>query len=162
MATLYELTGQWMELLDMAEDPDVDPDVLADTMEAIEGEIEYKAEGYVCVTKELEAEKEKFLKEIERLQKTVNSLDSNIKHIKGRLLNSMEATGKLKLQTEHFKISAVKNGGPQPMKITGDVPEEYLEYKPQPDNKKIRDALNGGITLDFAHLEERGTHLNIR
>lgn len=74
----------------------------------------------------------------------------------------MEATGNLKLQTEHFKISAVKNGGLQPMKITGDVPEEYLEYKPQPDNKKIRDALNDGITLDFAHLEERGTHLNIR
>ena len=38
MSTLYQLTEAYQELLSMALDPDTDPEALADTMEAIEGE----------------------------------------------------------------------------------------------------------------------------
>ena len=160
--TLYDLTGEYMELLAMMEDPDVDPDVLQDTMEAIGGEIEYKAEGYVCVAKELEAEADKFDKEIERLIKNRDSLRNNAKRVKTTLLTAMELIDMPKITTEHFKVSIAKNGGLQPMKITGEVPKEYMLYKPEPDSKKIREALNNGLALDFAHLEERGRHLNIK
>ena len=160
--TLYDLTGEYMELLAMMEDPDVDPEVLQDTMEAIDGEIEYKAEGYVCVAKELEAEADKFDKEIERLIRNRDSLRNNAKRVKATLLNAMDLIDKPKITTEHFKVSIAKNGGLQPMKITGEIPEDYLLYKPEPDNKKIREALDSGLVLDFAHLEERGRHLNIR
>ena len=34
MSTLYELTGQYMDLMEMAEE--ADPDVLRDTLEGIE------------------------------------------------------------------------------------------------------------------------------
>lgn len=160
--TLYDLTGEYMELLTMMEDPDVDPEVLQDTLEAVGGEIEDKAEGYVCVAKELEAEADKFDKEIERLIKNRDSLRNNAKRVKATLLSAMDLIDKPKLTTEHFRVSIARNGGLQPMKITGDVPEEYLIYKPEPDNKKIREALDNGLVLDFAHLEERGRHLNIR
>lgn len=160
--TLYDLTGEYIELLQLAEDPDTDPEVLSDTMEGLEGEIEDKAEGYVCVAKELEAEAEKFDKEIERLTKCRDSLRGNAKRVKACLLTAMDLINKPKLTTEHFKVSIAKNGGLQPMKITGAVPEEYLLYKPEPDNKKIREALDSGLALDFAHLEERGRHLNIK
>lgn len=160
--TLYDLTSEYIQLLAMMEDPDVDPDVLQDTMEAIDGEIEYKAEGYVCVAKELEAEADKFDKEIERLIRNRDSLRNNAKRVKATLLNAMDLIDKPKITTEHFKVSIAKNGGLQPMKITGEVPEDYLLYKPEPDNKKIREALDSGLALDFAHLEERGRHLNIR
>lgn len=160
--TLYDLTGEYMELLTMMEDPDVDPEVLQDTLEAVGGEIEDKAEGYVCVAKELEAEADKFDKEIERLIKNRDSLRNNAKRVKATLLSAMDLIDKPKLTTEHFRVSIARNGGLQPMKITGDVPEEYLIYKPEPDNKKIREALDNGLALDFAHLEERGRHLNIR
>ena len=160
--TLYDLTGEYMKLLTMMEDPDVDPEVLQDTLEAVGGEIEDKAEGYVCVAKELEAEADKFDKEIERLIKNRDSLRNNAKRVKATLLSAMDLIDKPKLTTEHFRVSIARNGGLQPMKITGDVPEEYLIYKPEPDNKKIREALDNGLALDFAHLEERGRHLNIR
>lgn len=160
--TLYDLTGEYMKLLTMMEDPDVDPEVLQDTLEAVGGEIEDKAEGYVCVAKELEAEADKFDKEIERLIKNRDSLRNNAKRVKATLLSAMDLIDKPKLTTEHFRVSIARNGGLQPMKITGDVPEEYLIYKPEPDNKKIREALDNGLALDFAHLEERGRYLNIR
>ena len=160
--TLYDLTNEYKDLLAMMEDPDVDPEVLQDTIEAVGGEIEDKAEGYVIVAKELESEADKFDKEIERLTKRRDSLKNNAKRIKTTLLATMEEIGMPKLTTEHFKVSIAKNGGKTPMKITGDVPEEFLKYTPAPDNDKIREALDSSLSLDFAHFEERGTHLNIR
>ena len=40
----------------MMEDPELDPQTLADTMEAVEGELEIKAENYAKVMKNLEAD----------------------------------------------------------------------------------------------------------
>ena len=40
MPTLYELTGDYMTLLSMATDPEIDPQAITDTLEAIGGEIE--------------------------------------------------------------------------------------------------------------------------
>ena len=42
MSTLYELTNEYMALLEMAEDPDIDPQAFADTLEALGGELESK------------------------------------------------------------------------------------------------------------------------
>lgn len=159
MATIYELKAQYMELLEMMKDPEVDPEVLRDTMEGLTGELEDKAEGYIVVSKELEGEAVKFEKEMERLAKIVDSLRNNMNRIKQTLFATMQETGIKKLQTEHFKLAIQKNGGMQPLKITGEVPIEYCRL--EPDNKKIRDALKDG-NLDFAHLEERGEHLSIR
>ena len=38
--TLYELTNDYMELLQMAEDPDIDEQAFMDTLESIEGALE--------------------------------------------------------------------------------------------------------------------------
>lgn len=45
MASLYELTEDYKELLAMAEDEELDSELLADTLEGIEGSIEEKAEA---------------------------------------------------------------------------------------------------------------------
>lgn len=160
--TLYELTNEYQELLAMAEDPEIDQEVFADTLEGLEGEIEDKAEGYVCVIKELEAEADKYAKEIKRMSERCDSIDSRIRRMKDSLLGAMTAMGKTKVPTAHFKVSIVKNGGLQPLEIVGDVPEKFKTYRPEIDNKKIREALDAGIELDFAHYKERGTHLSIR
>ena len=163
--TLYELTAEYQNLLELAEDPETDPEVFNDTMEGLTGEIEIKAEGYVIVMKELEAQADKLDKEISRLTARKSTCQNSIKRMKESLMSAMQATGKTKLPTEHFKLSIAKNGGVQPMYVTPeikDIPEEYIIRKPEPDNNKIRQALTEGKNLDFAHLEERGVHLSVR
>ena len=159
MATLYEITSEYQELLSMMEDPETDPEIVRDTMEAIQGEFDIKADSYCIVIKELEAEQAKWKAERDRADRHYSVIGNHIVNLKEALLTSMLATGMTKLPTEHFKLSVAKNGGLQPMKITGDVPEEYCKL--EPDNNKIREALKTG-NLDFAHLEERGMHLNVR
>ena len=160
--TLYELTSEFQELLAMAEDPDTDPEVLADTMEGLTGEIEVKAEGYAVVIGELETEEAKFRKEAERLLKHADSLKANVKRMRENLMHAMVATGKTKFATELYKFSVVGNGGVRPMKITGDVPDQFMMVKTEPDMKAIRESLEDGFDLPFAHLEERGKHLSIK
>lgn len=165
MATLYELSNQYVMLLRMAEDPDIDPQVIEDTLESLDGEIEDKAEGYVCVIKELEANIAKYDSEIKRLTERKTAEANHIKRMKERLMTTMTDIGKTKVKTEHFSVSVARNGGAQPMTITAtidQIPEEYIIREPKADTKKIREALVSGEALDFAHLEERGTHLNIR
>lgn len=155
--TIYELTDEYRQLLEMAEDPDVDPQTLADTMESIEAEIEAKADGYAKVMKNMEADEEAISKEIKRLQERKSHLENTRKSMKERLKGAMEATGKTKFKTELFSFG-IQNNAPSVIIDVEDVfkiPEDYLKYKdPEPDKKLIKQAIDNGAELDFAHLEQ--------
>lgn len=162
MSTLYELTGEYLQLLEMMGEEDVDPRVLADTLEGIDGEFEMKAEAYAKIIKELEAEAGKFSAEINRLAARETSIENNIDRLKQHLFASMKATGKLKFKTDLFSFGIQKNGGRKPLRILDEtaVPVEFC--KRIPDNSKIRESLEAGEVLSFAVLEEAGEHLRIR
>ncbi len=158
--TLYKLSAEALELLDLMEDPDIDPQVLTDTLEAVMAEIDMKVDDYCTVINHLSAKMDQIDKEAKRLTTWKQSISGNIKRMKETLMGAMDATGRKKIETEHYRIGIQKNGGVQPMTITGDVPEEYCKL--EPDNAKIREALDKGAELDFAHFEERGRSLRIR
>lgn len=160
--TLYNLTSEYEYLLQLMEDPDTDPEVLTDTLEAVQGEMEVKLESYGVVLKELESEKAKWEAERNRADSYVKSLDSNITRMKTAIMDAIRATGDNKFKTDHFKFSIAKNGGLQPLKITGAVSDSFIILRPEPDTRAIRQALEEGFELPFAHLEERGVHLNVR
>ena len=71
MASLYELTEDYKELLAMAEDEELDSELLADTLEGIEGSIEEKAEACAKIMKELAGESAAIQTEIDRLAKAL-------------------------------------------------------------------------------------------
>ena len=163
MSTLYEISGDYLRLLEMLEEEEnIDPQAFADTLEGIEGEFEIKADNYARIIKELRAESEKYAAEVGRMQKRMETLANNEKRLKQHLYESMKATGKLKFKTDLFSFGIQKNGGLQPMEIMPDVaiPDEYC--RKEPDNTKIREALKAGKELPFAVLKERGEHLSIR
>ena len=58
MATIYELTADYLEVLEMANNPDIPADAIADTLEAVGGEIEMKAENTAKILLELKASAE--------------------------------------------------------------------------------------------------------
>ena len=163
MSTLYEITGDYLRLLEMLEeDEGIEEQAFKDTLEGIDGEFEIKADGYARVLKELAAEEKKFKAEIERMIAKMNAISNNGARLKQHLYDSMKATGKTKFKTDLFSFGIQKNGGLQPLEIVQgvDIPDEYC--KKEPDNTKIREALKNGAELPFAVLKERGEHLSIR
>lgn len=158
MANLYEITQDYLQILSMMEDPELDPQTLADTMEAVEGELEIKAENYAKVMKNLEADVAGIKAEIERLSERKKTIENNIKNMKSALQMAMETTGKTKFKTELFSFS-VRNNAPKVVmdeEYIENVPERFLKYKdPEINRTAIKEAIQNGEDLEgLAHLEQ--------
>ena len=155
MSTLYELTEAYQELLSMALDPDTDPEALADTMEAIDGEIEVKADGYAKVMRNLEADASAIKAEIARLTERKKHIEANVDRMKRSLETAMRLTGKTKFKTSLFSFNIQKN--PASLKIDNPdkVPAEFLiPQDPKIDTVGIKKELKEGIVYDWCHLEQ--------
>lgn len=157
--TLYELSSEYMELLAMMEDPEVDDDVLADTLEGIGGELELKADNYARMMRQMDADAKAIKAEEERLYIRRKSLENRSAWLKQRLQDVMELTGKTKFKTELFSFGIQKN----PPKVVIDNPsliyEDYLiEQEPKIDTAAIKKALSdpeeAALWDGIAHLEQ--------
>ena len=162
MSSLYELTNNYETVLNMLYDENIDEQMILDTLESIDGEIEDKADGYAKIIKELEAKRDARKAEAKRLTDSASVFDNRIKGLKLNLFNAMKQTGKTKFATELFTFNIAKNGGKQALTIDGEVPEEYTKTIIENDTDKIRADLESGKELSFAHLEPRGESLRIR
>ena len=162
MSNLYQLTNNYETVLNMLYDEDADEQMILDTLEAIEGEIEDKADNYAKIIKELEAKQNARKEEAKRLTESAKVLENRVKALKSNLFNSMKASGKTKFATDLFSFNIAKNGGKQTLTIDGEVPEEYTKAVIENDTDKIRQALENGEKLTFAHLEPRGESLRIK
>lgn len=159
--TLYELTEQFQTLLEMIDNPDIPEDVLRDTMDAVEGEIELKADGYAKVITEAKAKIEMLKAESNRLSERAKVIENNIGRMKDNLLRMMKACGKPKFKTELFSFGIQLNP-PKVVLDSEEIPEEFLVPQPAKVNTAlIKDAIKNGETFDFAHLEQ-GEGVRIR
>lgn len=162
MSNLYQLTNNYEQVLNMLCQEDVDEQMIQDTLESIEGEIEDKADNYAKIIIELESKMNARKAEAKRLNESAKVLENRIKSLKNNLFNSMKAINKPKFSTDLFNFSIVRNGGKQPLAITDIVPEEFKKTILEDDIDKIRDFLEAGNKLPFAHLEERSESLRIK
>ena len=156
-STLFDLTGDWLRLYDMADDPDVEPDVLRDTMEAIEGEIEAKADGYAAVMAKLTGDMEMIMAQEKRLYSRRKAIESNIKRMKEHLQESMEITGKTKFKTTLWSFN-IQNNPASLILETDDVdslPSGYIKVTKDFDKAAIKEAIKNGVNFNgIAHLEQ--------
>lgn len=165
MSNIYEITNDYLQIMAMLEDSDLDPQTLADTMEGIEGEFEIKAENYAKVMKNLEGDILAIKTEIDRLTAKKKALENNIKNMKSTLQTAMETTGKTKFKTELFSFNIQKSAPAVVIdeQYIENIPDKYLKYKdPEIDKTAIKDAIQKGEDLGgIAHLEQ-STSLRIR
>jgi len=159
---IYELKESWKQVAEMLYEEEIDEQCVLDTLESIEGEIEDKADEYAKIIKEFEHLRDSRKIEAKRLNESANIFDNRIKLLKWNLFNVMKETGKTKFNTELFTFNICKNGGKQALTIDGDVPGEFTKTIIENDTEKIRQALEDGEDLSFAHLEPRGESLRIK
>lgn len=159
--TLYEIKEEFRALYELAISDD-DEQAFLDTFEGLKGDLEAKAGGYVHVINQLLMEAAECSKVIDVFKAKKEVRENHVKRMKEALMEAMDAAGVDKLQAGEYTLKIAKNGGLQPLKIDGDVPDSFTKVIVQPDNDLIRKALNDGEELGFAHLEPRGRHLNIK
>lgn len=165
--TLYELNIQFQTILEMAEDDELDPQLISDTLEGVEGEIEVKLDSYGVVINELQMDVAKIDMEIKRLTEKKKQINGNIDRMKEAVKNTMDLMGTRKVKGDNFTWQIQKNGGKAPLILDESVPvisypEEYQLWDVKPNKDIIRQDLEAGKELPYARLGERGESLRLK
>jgi chromosome segregation ATPase len=171
MTTLYDITAEWQRLQDLIMEHGGDcehPDVQA-ALASLEGDLEVqlqeKVEGYCKVIREMEADADKFKREMERLGDRKRAIENATKQMKQRLRERLEAIGQTKVKAGTFAVSVRPAGGKPGVDVMlppALLPERFQRVKVEPDIEVIREAINLGEPIDFAVIRERGMTLSIR
>ncbi|EEO3352480.1 siphovirus Gp157 family protein [Listeria monocytogenes] len=150
MSTLYSIQGKYQQLLNLAEQ--LDPELLKNTLESIDDELETKAENVAFVIKELEGQSLILEKETKRLAERKNTINNNVKRLKQSLFDAMLTANKQKIKTNLFTLDIRKN---PPSVIVEDESKllNYLIEQPKKlDKTKLGDDLKKGIEVEGAKL----------
>jgi len=151
--TLFELTAEYKYILEMAEDPEADPDIISTHLEDISLDIKDKADNIAHVLTQLAGDIETIKKEEERLYGIRTRLTGNMERLKVYLENSMRETGMVKFKTAYHSFRIQKN--PQSVRILEGqtIPEQYLiPQPPKVDKRAILADLKAGKEFPFAEL----------
>ena len=163
--TLFDITDDYQRLLSIAEEPDADPQTVADTLESIEGEFEDKVMSTACVMDQISMDIAALDEVIKRYQAMKKAKQNVLNAIGDRVMMAMRLTGKTRITTPLRTVSLQRNSVPS-IKLdvpnVWAVPEEYRRYKePEIDLQKISKAIKDGKNIDFAHVEY-GFHLRYK
>ena len=165
MNTLYELTDSYENILSLLYDGVTDESVIMDTLEAIDGEIEDKADNYAKLIMEMKADSAKLKKEENRLATRRSVLNNHVKSLKDRLQANLEFIGKTKFKTDLFSFNVQNNGGPQPLTITeniDEIPGKFLIPQPPKVNSEAVRELLESKEVEWASFAPRDKSLRIR
>lgn len=156
--SLYDLTGQYLALEEMALDPDIDPQLIEDTMAALDGDIEVKMENYGKLIRNIEAMTEKVDEEKKRLDARKKTYENRIASLKKNMKACMQATGKEKVQTPLFLFYIKQGSESAVIDDESLVPKQFRTPQPDKiDKAEIRKLLKSGAVLKYAHLEKGET-----
>ena len=151
--TLYELTNEYKRLYDMAEEMDLSPCDLKDTLDGMDEELSKKADGYGKVIRQMEADSDAIDAEIKRLQGRKKTIKSNIDRMKSFLKIAIEEAGKKEICGELFKFKIRKN--PPKLEILNEslVPKEFRIPQPDKiDKRAIMNEIRASGPVDWAEI----------
>lgn len=169
--TLYDMTARFNNLFELCtyyeDDDSVDDSAFLDELEkilkSVEYELEVKVSNGISLIQSLKSISGGMDGEIKRLQKRKRAVDNRIEIIKQYYLDNLVAMGKTKISTARGTMTVAKAGGKKPLIIDDDsvISNDYKKIIREIDKEKIRRALESGLSVDGAHLEERKHYLKI-
>lgn len=168
MASLFNLSQEYMEVADMLSDPEYDEESVKAMLEVIKADIEVKADGYAKLVRYLESMLKALETELSFFNKKKDTLKNNIKRLKDAIRDALILTGhdgKDGLAAGSYKLKVEGNGGKRPLVITGEVPQEFTRVTVEVDTERVRnflESLDENDACEWAHFEDRGKHLAIR
>lgn len=163
--TLYELSQDYRQALDVLTDPenDLPAEVIADTLEGLQGSLEDKAVNLAKFFRNLEAMAGAIKEAEDRMARRRRAIEGRVKWLKDYLRTNMDACGIQKIESPWFVLAIQKNPSAVDVFDESAVPAEFKEevVTVRLDKAGIKRALEAGQTVPGAALS-RGTRLAVR
>ena len=154
---LYEIANDYLALVQAVEDEEIPEEAISDTLEAIEGEIEVKADNIACLLKELDADCAAIRAEELKLAARRKAKERVYERIKQYLSAELLRVGAVKMETARNKISFRKSE-------SVDVSDDFIAWavdnradlltyaEPTANKTEIKKALKAGAEIVGATL----------
>lgn len=167
--SLYAIQSEMEEIIGVILDGGADSqeaqEALDQHLAGLDAALEDKAEDYAGLIRSLELRRDARVEEARRMRALADADAALAERLKERLKAAMEATGKLRLDTNRFKLVVAGNGGKQPLEVTGEptaLAPKYQAIRVEFNKDAIRADLEAGKAVPGCNLLPRGTSLRIR
>lgn len=160
MTKLYEIANDYAAL--MAEG--LDPEMIADTIEGMEGEIEDKIENILAIIKNKKALSEALKNESKNLADRAKAELSAVDRMKSYISVELEKMGKKSFKAGIHSLTVRKGVQSVVIDNADDLPTDYVEYvtTTKADKNRIKLELKAGNEVPGAHLETGKSSLIIK
>lgn len=159
---LYEQTDDLQALIEMLED-DPENEAIKQTISLLLIDLEDKAEDYVHVIRQLEADAEMAKAEKLRLAKKQSAAENGARRLRDALKEAMLLTGRTKIKRPTCQVSITPRWETVIDVDVNDIPDEFKKVTVEPKRQEITRWLKAydpdkeGTNLetcDWAHLEQ--------
>lgn len=158
MTALYLIASEYRAAADKLADLELPPEVVADTLEGMSGELETKAQNVALMVRSLEATAaacKQWSKDAAERAKAIESRADSLRHY---LASNMERCGLEKIEGPGVRIGWRKSSAvvvDEPDLIPAEFMRQPEPPPPAPDKKAIADAIKAGQEVPGAHVEHR-------
>ncbi len=152
MKPLYLLVEQHRELERLADVEDLDEETVRNTLDALEGEIQVKAQSVAAMTLNVEAWAQAADEAAKRIAERAARARKRSAWLRQYLLTNMQAAGVTKFECPEFTVAIRKN--PAAVQIADGIilPARFMVQPepppPRPDKKAIAEALKAGEQIE--------------
>lgn len=161
---LFEITEQLKALENIADSDELPPEVIADTLEGLQGDFETKAVQVAKFILSLDSQAEAIKDAAEAMARRSARIKKRAESIKAYLLFQFQAVNTKRIETAEIVIA--RRANPVAVQVTDEasVPAAYWRQPPPPpkqlDKASIKEALQTGKEVIGCFLES-GEHLRI-
>lgn len=152
---LYDLAQNYLNLIDLMENPEVPEEMLKQSLAAINEDIEVKAENLCKVMRSIDVDINGLKEEEKRLSERRKALENKNEQLKRYLESTMLALNTKKIKGKVFTVSIQKNPSSVDITAEKDIPKEYLIPQPSTINRKaILEVLKSGGEVPGATIKQ--------
>lgn len=162
MSTLRELTAELAGINQLARDPEIPFEAIADTIEGLEGMFNDKAIKVVHVIANNESDIAEIDAEIARLSARKKVMSNARERLIDYLRYNMEATGIKKIDSPLFSITLVAGRESVLVDDLDALPGDYKRVTVAPDKVLIGKALKDGYDVPGASLQVGQSSVRIK
>ena len=153
--SLYDISNDYLMACDdlMSREDNFSPDVIADTLEGMKGDVQVKCTNVAAYYKNMKRECEAMRDYEVKMQARRKKLESKAENLKKYLESSMIKCGISKINSPEFTLSIRKKPKSVFIDDASLIPECYTRMSITPDKVKIKAELGLGNNIPGVHLE---------
>ncbi len=162
--SLYKVADEYLQVCEALLDQkdELPAEVIANTIEALAGDVEKKSINVAAYYKNLQKEVAAMKDYEKEMRDRRRRLENHTERLREYLKSNMQRCGMQKIKGTEFTISIRKSPDSVVIDDAYSLPQDYIDHIDiHPDKNKIKQAIQAGEKIPGAHLET-GSSLIIR